>query len=219
MAALISRLDTGIGAYVDLSATEAVAAAIGDVLLGIANGLAQPTRMGNEHHPDSPHDVFPCAGTDEWIAIAVETDDQWHSLCNVLDAAEPLADRRFTTRRGRWRCRRLVAQAVSGCTCKWDASILELRLLEAGVPAARSRSLLDLVTEPSLEERGFWQTVSHPQLGKQRIAGLPWLLSWPTPRVVTGGPALGQDTDRILGNVLGMSAPEIDALRHGDVLD
>ena len=93
--ALLHRELTGEGQFVDVSAVETLSSMIGDCLLEHSLTGKQLEPDGN-HHPDmSPHNCYPCTGSD-WISIAVGDDDEWQRLCDAL--GDPRAGRRTTLR-------------------------------------------------------------------------------------------------------------------------
>jgi len=105
MAALMHRLQTGQGQFLDVSQTQAAAVTVPEALLDFAaNGRTAP-RMGNEDTAMAPHGCYPCRGEDRWIVIAVENDDQWRALCAVLGQDEWLQDPRFSDGLIRWKNR------------------------------------------------------------------------------------------------------------------
>ena len=85
MAALIHRLRTGRGQFIDISQTQTVSATVPEALMDFSvNGRIEP-RMGNAHPAMAPHGCYPCLGDDRWITISVADDAQWMALCQVLD--------------------------------------------------------------------------------------------------------------------------------------
>src|SRR5207244_3112715 len=97
LAALEYRRRTGQGQHIDVSQAEAALHFLGPTLLDYTvNGRVQGC-VGNRDLNAAPHGVYPAAGTDRWVAITVETDDQWQALCTVMERPEWLRDVRFAT--------------------------------------------------------------------------------------------------------------------------
>ena len=84
LAALAEREVSGEGQHLELAQTEAAAYLIGEVYLEAARAGVDPAPLGNAHPHASPHGVYPSAGTDQWIAIAVMDDDAWAALCAAV---------------------------------------------------------------------------------------------------------------------------------------
>src|SRR5262249_56181850 len=103
LAARGRRGRTGEGALIDLAQQEAVASLLGPVLLdrAVHGGSSLPFGNRSQEGPGAPHGVYPCAGDDRWIAIAVFDDDAWRSLARAAGDPPWARDGRFATRAGR----------------------------------------------------------------------------------------------------------------------
>jgi crotonobetainyl-CoA:carnitine CoA-transferase CaiB-like acyl-CoA transferase len=86
------------------------------------------------------------------------------------------------------------------------------RLQSHGVPAGPVTTPAEIIIEPHLEARGFWDTVHHPETGVYRQASTPWQLSRSPRRTTSPAPGLGEHNSYVLGELLGLSAQEIAAL-------
>ena len=113
MAALHRRKATGEGTHVDVAAREVAASLIGEALLVAAAG-GEVHRMGNAHGRMAPHGVYPAAGEDRWLSIAVEDDAEWRSLAGLIGCD----DARFATEAGRQTHRAEIDAAVAA----WKSS-------------------------------------------------------------------------------------------------
>ena len=87
LAALDHRRRTGEGQYLDQAQMESALHFLAPELLDVQVSGVDVRRNGNHDPHRAPHDAYPCAGVDEWCAIAVETDEQWRALCGVLGVA------------------------------------------------------------------------------------------------------------------------------------
>jgi benzylsuccinate CoA-transferase BbsF subunit len=212
LAALYRRKRTGEGARIDCSAIETVASVVGDGLLAASLDRAPIGLRGNDRPPYAPNDVFPCSGVDQWIAISVGTTQQWLALCDVLGAADISSDASLRSRLGRWHRRSDIYPMLCAFTREREARSLEAELLAAGVPTSRSRSIADQLTDEALNARGFWQQVTHPLLGKQKIGTLAFRMTPPLAPPRTGGPLLGEHTEQVLVEWLSLGSVEISHL-------
>ena len=97
LCALDHRDRTGEGQCINLSQFESTVAAIGDVVLERLANDAEPPKLGNRSRQFAPQGCYPCLGEDRWIAISVDADERWQSLCRVADHPEWSRDLRFTT--------------------------------------------------------------------------------------------------------------------------
>jgi benzylsuccinate CoA-transferase BbsF subunit len=218
MAALYERQETGRGAYVDCSAIETIAWCVQDELVAAGAGLDRPGRSGNDREPFAPHDLFPCNGDDEWIAIAVTDDGEWARLCEVLEVGHLAHDERFADQGRRWSTRAALWSELAAHTRRWEAEALAQRLTDAEVPAARMARLVDLFNDAELRSEGVWAPTQHPVIGAQDVVGLPFVVGGASRHTGRPAPLLGEHTGQVLEEWLGLDAAEIDELLTAKVL-
>jgi len=219
LAALRHRRRTGEGQYIDVAQTEPTIALLGPTMADCSANNRIGERSGNERSPRAPHGVFRCLGEDRWIAISAWEDETWAALCTVLGDPPFARAPELASADGRWARRHEIEQGIAAITCHWDAEDLMSALQRAGVPAGLVRTAADIVDEdPQLRHRGHWVTLLHPEMGESiynappfRIDGAPAIPSAPAP-------LLGQHTQEVLTEILGLSLPEVEALRREDVL-
>jgi crotonobetainyl-CoA:carnitine CoA-transferase CaiB-like acyl-CoA transferase len=211
LAALIHRDRTGLGQAIDLSSTEAVAAIAPDALLAHFTGADAPARRGNAHDRHAPHGLYPAAGEDEWISIAVTSEDEWRGLCRLLDRPD-LAGEHATPQARKAAEARLDA-VIADWTRARGAREAFLALQAHGVPSAPCLTNKQLAEDPHLAARGVFVDVEHPVIGPQRVMGPPWRFSESgVCSIRRHGPRLGEDNDYVLAELRGLSADERAAL-------
>jgi crotonobetainyl-CoA:carnitine CoA-transferase CaiB-like acyl-CoA transferase len=164
--------------------------------------VRRPT--GNLSNEMVPHGVYPCAGDDQWVGLAVQTDAEWRRLCGL---APGLADRARLDLSERRAERAAIDEALSGWTRGQSASTIARVLIDAQIAAAPVACTRDLIEDPHLQARGFWDAE-----GEGVLPGLPWRASFP--RATGDAPQLGADTDSVLREILQMPAEEIAHLRE-----
>ncbi len=180
MQALFYRRRTGEGQYVDMSQVEAAISLTGTAVLDYSVNGRGSTRLGNRSgHPAlAPHGVYRSApdpsagGEDQWIAIAVEDEEQWCAFAKALGQGEWTEDRRFCTLAARLAHAADLDGLISAWTRARTNSDAMTALQRAGVPAGRvqrSRQLFD--DDPQLRHRGLYPTVSHPLVGNAAFPG------------------------------------------------
>ena len=184
-AALWHRQRTGGVARVDFSMIEAMLWTMAEPLLAAQLG-APPQPQRNHSDRYVPHGVYRCAGEDDWISIAVTTDDEWRRLCAIVPALSAMAGMGF---RERTQQRAAIDEALTAWSRPQSASAAAAELLRAGIPAAALANSRDLVASDHLRERGFWE--AH---GTGVLPGLPWRASFG--RTSGAAPELGADTER-----------------------
>lgn len=218
LAALLYRQRTGEGQYIDMSSQEAIAMLNTDALMDyLMNGRVR-VRRGNRDDRMVPHNCYRCAGEDEWISIAVATDEEWQALCRVMGKPELVADARFCTAELRRANEEELDRVIAGWTAGRDACELMHLLQAAGVAAAPSLSNKALFQDPHLRERGVFVQIDHPVLGKDWVIAPPWRLSRTPATIRRHAPLLGEHTYQVFEQLLGMTRAEIEALEKEGVV-
>jgi benzylsuccinate CoA-transferase BbsF subunit len=208
LAALYHHQRTGKGQHIDLSSAEAVSALMGDAFMDYTmNGRVQE-RMGNRDQVMAPHGCYRCRGEEEWVTIAVSSEEEWRSLCRVLAYRRLTEDERFADGYSRWQNQDDLDKIIGEWTAGRSAQEVMQSLQSAGVAAMPVYDGPSLVRDAQVEARGFLTEVEHPAMGKKKVIGSMWGLSKTPAAVKRHGPLLGQDNDYVLGRLLGMSPEE-----------
>jgi benzylsuccinate CoA-transferase BbsF subunit len=215
LAALRHRRRTGEGQLIDIAQTEPTIAAIGSELVRFTLGGEAPRRVGNRHPGYAPHGVYPCAGEDRWIALAVAGDAQWARLADVLGGF----DERFAGAAARRELAAELDELVAARTREWDARELMERLQAGGLAAGVMQDAADLIErDPQLAHRGHWQTLTHPEMGDCVYGSPPFRLARTPGRLRSPAPLLGQHTEEVLTELLGLDEDQIAELTAQDIL-
>ncbi|MBB3602152.1 crotonobetainyl-CoA:carnitine CoA-transferase CaiB-like acyl-CoA transferase [Mycolicibacterium sp. BK556] len=209
LAALEHRRRTGQGQLVELPMIDVVlnASALQVIERDVAGVLL--TRRGNRGHEFAVQNVYACAGDDQWIAVSVRGNDDWHALKAVL--GQPVWAHDLIYAEG-------TADLIDGHLADWckdqarDETVSAF--LAAGIPAAPVVQPPDVIDNAALQARGFFQTVDHPLCGP---------LPYPRPPVTghfvnSAAPLLGQDNAEILGSSLGLTAQDFARLEDDKVI-
>jgi len=215
LAALHHRARTGEGQFIDLSQLESVTAYMGPMLLDLANNWTVPEPVVNrsQEAPGAPHGVYRCSGEDRWVAISILCDEDWGRFTDLV--GEPwTADPRFIDSASRL----AHADALDASVERWTSlrSPEEVTALcqRYGVAAFTVANGEDLCArDPHLQSRGYWARVRDPEGRVLQLDGVAPKLSETPGFVGSPGPLHGEHTDRVLGEVLRLSASEIDELR------
>jgi crotonobetainyl-CoA:carnitine CoA-transferase CaiB-like acyl-CoA transferase len=212
MTALMHRQSTGEGQYIEISQVEASMQFIGEELLYAIAAKEDPDRHGNRVRWAAPHDAYPAAGNDEWVAIAVETDEEWRKLCVVMGNAALAADVRFATFETRWKHQDLLREPISQWTREHDKHRIADRLQAAGIRAAPVNTPKDVTESPYLAARHAFVTLKHPEAGTHGYMTLPFRLSLTPGSQHRASPCLGADTRKILIDIAGLTPHDVDEL-------
>jgi len=218
LAVLHHRNKTGQGQYIDLSMTESGAAQLGEAYMDYAMNQRQPERMSNRDKVMAPHGAYRCRGEDKWVAIAIDNDQEWRAFGNALGNPDWTRDERFDDTMGRYRNQDEIDRLISAWTIDLDHQDVVSRLQPAGVMAGASLDMGELLADPHLEARGFFNNMEHPEMGPLHLPGLPWRLSDCPRGNYQRPPLLGEHNDYVFGQLLGMSREEIDRLITEEVI-
>jgi crotonobetainyl-CoA:carnitine CoA-transferase CaiB-like acyl-CoA transferase len=218
LAALVARRRTGKGQHIDVALWEATSALVAEGWMDFLVSGRLPERIGNRDPLWSPHNCFRAAGEDRWVTIACATDREWHALCGVIGRAELASDPRFATAKDRKANEDALEAEITAWTRTRDRWEVTRALQAAGVAAFPSMSSRDLVEDPHLNGRGFFTRLEHAEVGRRTHAGIPWRFAETTNGVRLSAPRIGEHTDRVMRELLGMSVEEIERLRAEKVL-
>ena len=202
-AAVHYRRRRGLGVRVDFSMVEAMLWTLTEPLLAVQEG--EPiAAIGNRSGKFTPHDIYRAQGEDAWIAIAVETAEQWRALCQIVPG---LADKSGWPVADRLAHRDAIdARLRDWCTGRSPGE-LEALLAGASVPAAKIASADDLARCPQLASRKFWD-----ELSTGIAPGLPWRVDFG--RALGIAPRVGEHTELVLRNTLGLDQQAVQSLRE-----
>ena len=222
LAALLQRTATGEGQHVEASMYEAsvmtLMTSFGAMLDHGPEAL--PERTGNliTNLAYAPYNLYPAK--DGHVTVFCYTERHWERLAELMDRAELAHDPRFATRTERAKRIEEVDAIVGDWTRTRDRAEVMETLNEAGVPCAPVKTLREVSEDPHLFERGAEVRVPHPEKGTVQLTTSPIRLHGSARRGIDRlAPELGQDTDRVLQEVLGMSEGEIEGLHESGVIE
>lgn len=221
LAALRYRRRTGKGQLIDLAQFENTCALIGPALLDFTANARPARPFGNrsQERPGAPYGVYPCRGDDRWCAITVFDDAEWQRLATALGHPPWTAEPRFASLASRRTHAAALDQHLSAWTCTHDAHDLMEMLQMAGVAAGVVADAVDLCERNvQLATRGYWVTLATPESDDVVVDGIPFGLSLTPGHVAAPGPLLGEHTERVLADVLGIMPEESARLRATGII-
>jgi crotonobetainyl-CoA:carnitine CoA-transferase CaiB-like acyl-CoA transferase len=219
MIAVLERDRTGLGQVVEVPLIETALNVAAEQFIEFSAYGDLIGRMGNRSRHHAPHNVYPCQGTEEWVAIAVTDDDQWRRLREALGRPAWTDDKRLASTDGRLECVEALDEALGAwCAIRTPEEVVET-LWRAGVPAAALVAPQAVINLPTLRERDFFELVEHPILGPLRVPRFPARFASGAGRgAARPAPTLGQHNREVLVELLGCSDAQIEALEDSDVI-
>ncbi len=205
LTALLHRRRTGLGQWINNTQIEAMLPFATPALLIRQSTGREPRRRGNRHPSMVPHGVFPAAGEDRWIAVAVADVEAWRGLARVLGRQDWAKDPAL----GSLEARRAIEEEIDAAISDWTTSrdgASAARILQAAGVTAAPVSWTDEVTEdPHLRARGFHYEIERPHVGRQRQTGLPLRVDGARYPMRGLAPFLGGDSERVWVDLLGLA--------------
>jgi len=209
--ALRVKEKTGRGQSIDVSMLEGQLSLLGTMIGGYLADGEMPSPMGTAYKALLPYQTFRTRTRD--LALAVGSEKLWKEFCPVIGCPKLAHDPRYRTNADRAKNRDgLIAKLQEVFLTKTYEEWEEL-LLARGIPMGAINSIGQVVDHPQVKARHALVEMDHPRAGKIRMVGAPVRLSMTPGSVRTPAPTLGEHTDQVLQELLGLGAEEIDALR------
>ena len=223
LVALAERAATGRGHHVESTMVEsALNVAAEQVVEWSAYGQLIH-RDGNRSPLAAPQGLYPCLGgepgMERWLAVSLVDDAQWQALRSMLGQPEWAMDADLDTHAGR----RLAHDAIDERLREWtrtqEPALLASTLRAHGIPASEVANPCRLLeTNPQLQARRYFEAPEHPVVGALPLPSWPFRYASLDRWLRTPAPTLGQDNDRVLCGLLGVSAGELHGLEAEGVI-
>ncbi|HXN86301.1 MAG TPA: CoA transferase [Candidatus Binataceae bacterium] len=217
LAALHHRDATGEGQYLDLSMAETVTAMLPEAMMDYFLNWRDNGPIGNRDPAMAPHGVFPVKGDDQWVAIAIADDEEFGALCEALGVPALAKEARFSRLASRSANVDDLENEIAARTREFERDDLVRLLRSRDLAVGPVYGPMDLMEDPALRDCGMLVELEHPESGKRIVPGLPVTFSAMQPDYQPA-PAMGQDSEQVLGKLLGYSSAEIARLRDAKVV-
>lgn len=215
-AALLSRVQSGRGQYIDISLLDSQIAALVNVASNYLISGEPPQRYGNAHANIVPYETFQAA--DGYFTLNVGNDLQFKQCCGVINRSELVADSRFSTNPARVANRDALLAILRPILREKPAREWISAFVAAGVPASPIDDIPTMFASPHVEARGLVQSVDLANGEQVKLVGPAPKLSATPASIQRPPPALGQHTDEGLRDWLGLDDAEIAKLRAAKAL-
>jgi CoA:oxalate CoA-transferase len=216
LAALLQRARTGEGQHVDVAMLDAMISLQMVGLSQILGGAAAPGRMGNAHPISAPMDSF--AASDGYVVIAVANDALFARLAEAIGLPELPKEERFSTDPARLRHQQELRALIEAWTSTMPVAAIVECLEAAGVPAAPIWDLSEALASDHAQARKLLQEARHPGGGTVSVMPQPVRLSGATRATDLSAPRLGEHTQDVLHEELGLSESDYAALHARGVI-
>jgi crotonobetainyl-CoA:carnitine CoA-transferase CaiB-like acyl-CoA transferase len=216
LAALRHRDATGEGQHIDLALLDVgVASMINIAQAYLAAGVIG-TRNGNEHPSVVPSQVFRCA--DGLLMLSAANDLQFARLCAAVGLAGLADDQRFRSNEARVRNRALLVGLLDERFAQRPVAHWTEVLVAAGLPCGPINDIAQAFADPQVQARGMRIEMEHASTGALPLLASPLRLSASPVEYRLPPPRLGEHTELVLAELLGLPAAEIAALRAAGVV-
>ncbi len=214
MVALRERERTGRGQLIELAQVESLIPFVADAMLDFQFTGKVPPARGNRHREHAPHGIYRCAGDDNWIALACETDDQWRSLAHAFG----IDDQRFATASERKANEDALDAELSRAIGPLNADDCLARLRDAGVLAAPVNPASAVMADPQIQSREYFVAIDRAVVGTHLYPGAVARIPETPLRADTPAPLLGEHNRQVFADTLGMTEAEVAELERIGVI-
>lgn len=222
--ALEYRRRTGHGLLVEASMVDAALSISAEQVIEYTAYGALLQRAGNRGPTAAPQNLYRSADIDEfgrpdsWVAIAVQTDDQWERLCGAIGSPSWATDPKLSTHAGRRAYQDLIDERLAAWCEPRSRDDIVVALWDAGVPVAKVMQPHRQTELPQLAFRDFFEDVDDPLNGRAKLSTVPMRFSGGPGRFhTTPAPTLGQHNHEVL-TALGLTPAEIAELEADGVI-
>ncbi|MGD0117979.1 MAG: CoA transferase [Candidatus Binatus sp.] len=218
MVAIRERERTDRGQWIELAQVESLIPFVTDAMLEYQfSGMLPPAR-GNRHREHAPHGIYRCAGDDNWIALACETDAQWRSLASALGIPRLADDPRFASASARKANEDALDAELTRAIAPLSADDCVARLHEAGVLAAPVNPAPAVMADPQIQGREYFVAIDRAVVGTQLYPGAVARIPDTPLRADAPAPLLGEHNRQVFAETLGMTEDEISELERSAII-
>lgn len=218
IAGLRERNRTGKGMHIILSQRELVSNVLGEFFMDYFMNGRVAGYMGNRHQWMAPQGCYPCQGDDSWITLVIRNDGEWNKFCKVMGVDALAADSRFTNGLSRLHNQDDLDVILTNLFKTRDKHEVTTLLQSEGVAAGMVANGEDMVHDPHLRARGFWETAEHPGIGSCESKSRGFYFSKCFVGTRLAAPNIGEHNSYVLGSILGMSSDEIARLEEKGII-
>lgn len=218
IAALRYRNKTGKGQFIEVAQTESAISVLAMAVMDIANNNKLQTRTGNSVPNAAPHGAYPCIGDDRWCVISCSNEEEWLNFVRAIQLTPLLEDNRFQTLTNRLKNVDELNLIISDWTQQRTPEDVMKLLQENGVPSGIVQSSKDLIDDdPQMKFRNHFVKLNHPEMGLTIYNNSPFRLSKTPTSLRKPAPLLGEDTEYVCKEIIGLTDEELQRYKEENV--
>jgi crotonobetainyl-CoA:carnitine CoA-transferase CaiB-like acyl-CoA transferase len=220
MIGVLAAQETGRGQHIDLAQAQCLLPLFAEAIVEQAVTGQEPPRLGNRHPRYAPHGCYKLLGDDVWLTLAVRSNREWQSLCQVMRRPDLAEDPDLATLPGR----QAQADRIDAAIRDWAihvrgyAAMTELQAL--GVPAGTVRAPLDLGIDPHMIATQRYQFMTRAHIGGH-LQPRPAYVEGDAPHGYDArrpSPTIGEHNREVLQGELGLDDTQFDALLEAGII-
>jgi crotonobetainyl-CoA:carnitine CoA-transferase CaiB-like acyl-CoA transferase len=215
-AAIAHRAETGVGQHLDLALLDTQVAFLANQAMNYLATGDIPGRLGNAHPNIVPYQTF--TTSDGAIILACGNDNLYRKFCEVAGRPDLATDERFVTNGKRVENRATLTPLLADVFAKKTTREWVDALETAGVPNGPINNIAQVFEEPQVVARGVKIELEHPTAGTVPLVASPMRFSATPVEPKRPPPVLGQHTDEILRDLLGLDAAAIAELKAAKIV-
>ena len=214
---LLAQQRDGQGRHINLSQVEGMLSLAAPYIIEQSVKGATRPRVGNRHGRHAPQGIYRTMGIDAWVLVSIQTITQWQALCEVLGHPTWATDAAFQTAQGRRERHDEIDKAITAWCSHRSADAALYALQAAGVPTGEAKPMSSVMRDAHLVERGFWRTL-HRSYGPYLSTTTYFRENGAPMPIRNASPTLGEHTDAVLREHLGLSDADLAALQAQGVI-
>lgn len=216
LAALRLRDKAQVGQHIDLSLLDVQLASLANVSSSYLNGGHRTKRLGNSHNNVVPYQVFPCK--DRPIMLCVGNNTMFERLCNILERPEWIHHPKFITNEQRLKNREEIVKEIKCILMERNADEWLQLFMKSQIPASKINTIVEAFEHEQVKYRDLIETLYHPRIGAIKLTKSPLRFSGLNVKSKYAPPLLGEHTDEVLCEELGLGESELEFLREQKII-
>ena len=214
LSAIWYRNRTGKGQMIELCLSENFIPVMAEPIMDYNMNRRVRGTIGNRDYYMAPHGVYPCYGTEKWVAIAIASDQEWQTLCKIMSNPDLAADERFITTISRLKNQDDLDEIIKLWTINFTPNQIFTMLQTQGIAAGPLLDDLEILQDPHMIERGFYQELPHEEVGTLKYHGPGWLMSNTPNKLRQAAPLLGEHNEYVYKEILGFTDSDYKRLEE-----